>query len=446
MKFKTFTFGCLMLAMVATTLPAQTLTVLHMFTSINNPTNLDGANPYGDLVLSGDTLYGTAYGGGANGCGTIFLLNTNGSGFFVLHTLAGSSDGKNPVAGLLLAGDTLYGTAQSGGTNACGTIFALNTNGSDFFVLHTFTDSSDGKGPSAGLLLAGGTLYGTAQSGGTYGDGTLFSLSTNGSGFKVLHMFGSGLDGALPLGTLVLAGNTLYGTSLFGGTNRAGTVFSIKTNGWNFTVLHKFTSSSDGENPEAGLLLAGNTLYGTTCFGGTNGGNGTVFSLNTDGSDFNVLHTFTDGSDGGNPGCKLALSGDTLYGTTFIAGTVFSVKTNGADFTVLHTLNSAVEGSNPQAGLVLSGNTLYGTAVNGAWSGTVFSLSLPVPLLTIMPSGSNVILTWPTNAVRFNLQSTTNLVSPTVWTPVYPGSVVVNGQNTVTNPITGTQQFYQLSQ
>ena len=83
-------------------------------------------------------------------------------------------------------------------------------------------------------------------------------------------------------------------------------------------------------------------------------------------------------------------------------------------------------------------------------NGTVFSLSF-APQLTIIPSGANVILTWPTNVAGFDytgytLQSTTNLVSSAVWTTNSPAPVVVNGQNTVTNPISGTQQFYRLSQ
>src|ERR1039458_8524105 len=66
--------------------------------------------------------------------------------------------------------------------------------------------------------------------------------------------------------------------------------------------------------------------------------------------------------------------------------------------------------------------------------------------LTIIRSATNVILTWPANATGFTLQSTTNLVSPAVWTTVVPGPVVVNGNNTVTNPIFGSQKFYRLSQ
>src|SRR5439155_14845310 len=108
------------------------------------------------------------------------------------------------------------------------------------------------------------------------------------------------------------------------------------------------------------------------------------------------------------------------------------------------------DGATPVANLILSGNTLYGTTYGGGdlGDGTVFSISLPVtpPQLTISPSGADIILTWPTNAAGFTLQSTTNLVSPALWTTNSPVPVVVNGQNAVTNPISGTQQFYRLSQ
>jgi uncharacterized repeat protein (TIGR03803 family) len=118
----------------------------------------------------------------------------------------------------------------------------------------------------------------------------------------------------------------------------------------------------------------------------------------------------------------------------------------------LHSFTGGKDGANPEGALILSGNTLYGMArYGGAYSdGTVFSLSFP-PQLTITPSETNVILTWPTNYAGFDytgytLQSTTNLGSSAVWATNSPAPVVVNGQNVVTNSITGTQQFYRLIQ
>ena len=337
-----------------------------------------------------------------------------------------------------------------------------------FTILHSFTGGNDGIFPRAGLILSGNTLYGTTFGGGSSGNGTLFKVNTNGTGFTILHSFTAtpgfpspptNSDGAGPSAGLVLSGNTLYGTAFNGGSSGVGTVFAVHTNGTGFTTLHSFTAisgslgtNSDGADPAAGVILSGNTLYGTAVHGGSSG-DGTVFALNTNGTGFTNLHSFNGGSDGANPYAGLILSGHTLYGTadgggSSGVGTVFAVHTNGTSFTNLYTFTGGGDGSHPDAGLILSGNTLYGTARGGGSSGygTVFSLSLPPPpQLTIIRSGANVILTWPTNAAGFTLQSTTNLVSPAVWSTNSPGPVVADGQNAVTNPVSGPQKFYRLS-
>jgi len=457
---------------------AQTFTVLHSFTATPSPayTNSDGAIPQAGLVLSfsGKTLYGTARYGGSSARGTVFALNTDGTGFTNLHSFTGGSDGVGPSGSLILAGKTLYGTAQAGGSSGRGTVFALNTDGTGFTNLHSFTGASDGIGPSGGLTLAGKTLYGTAQGGGSSGAGTVFALNTNGAGFTTLYSFTGGSDGRTPFSGLILSNNTLFGTAYYGGSSGNGTVFALSTDGTWFTNLHSFTATSgypyytnsDGANPFAGLILSGDTLYGTASAGGSSG-NGTVFALNTNGTGFTTLYSFTAlagspsiNSDGAGPSAGLVLSGNTLYGTaqaggSLSGGTVFSLNINGTGFMTLYSFTKPSgpyppvnsDGADPFASLYLSGNTLYGTAYGGGSSGngTVFSLFIP-PQLTIIPSGANVILTWPTNAATFTLQSTTNLVSPAIWTNVSPGPVVVDRQNTITNPILGTQKFYRLSQ
>src|SRR2546425_3525237 len=96
----------------------QTFTTLHSFTANPSPyySNSDGANPYAGLITnsSGNTLYGTALFGGSWGAGTVFAVNTNGTGFTNLHSFA-YSDGANPATRLILSGNTLYGTANIGG-------------------------------------------------------------------------------------------------------------------------------------------------------------------------------------------------------------------------------------------------------------------------------------------------------------------------------------------
>ena len=422
---------------LATSVTAQTFTTLCSFTagntnSSNVYTNSDGAGPNA-LILSGNTLYGTAGGGGTNGNGTVFTVNTDGTGITNLHTFMAlsqiysgtNSDGAAPLARVILSGNTLYGTAQGGGTNGTGTVFAVHTDGTGFTNLYSFSadmdngngyyTNSDGFYPQAGLILSGNTLYGTASGGGGADNGTIFAVNTNGGGFKTLHSFsaspfGTNSDGANPVAGLILSGNTLYGTASGGGTNGFGTVFAFDTDSGTFKTLHSFSAAnstnssgyytnSDGESPQAGLVLSGNTLYGTASEAGGSG-EGTVFAIRTNGTDFKVLHSFT------------AFSGSQL--------------TNS-------------DGGAP-SGLILSGNNLYGTAAGGGTngSGTVFSITLPVPppQLTITLSRTNVILSWPAADTGFTLQSTTNLASP-AW-------ITVSGQFAVTNPITDAKMFFRL--
>jgi uncharacterized repeat protein (TIGR03803 family) len=465
---------------------AQTFTTLHSFTYS------DGINPYGGLILSGNTLYGTASAGansgGVNGNGTLFSVTTNGTNFTTLYSFTSdgspyytNSDGANPQASLFVSGNTLYGTASEGGTNGEGTVFAVNTNGTNFTTLYDFSGGNDGGFSYAGLILSGSTLYGTADIGGTNGEGAVFAVNTNSTGYTNLYSFTGGSAGSNPLAGLILASNRLYGTTSGGNGGGFGSVFAINTDGTSFTNLHSFTANSgypsytnkDGSNPEAGLILSGSTLYGTASQSGINGA-GAIFAVNTNGTGFTNLYTFTatsnsTNSDGANPRGGLIISGNTLYGTAFNgglfgSGTVFAVYTNGTGFTNLHsfTANNVFpytnsDGSHPEAELILSGNTLYGTAYEGGNQGgingygTVFSLSLgsasvSPPQLTITPSGTNVILTWPTNAAGFTLEFATNLVSPVVWSTNSTAPVVVNTNNVVTNTISGTQKFYRLSQ
>jgi uncharacterized repeat protein (TIGR03803 family) len=404
------TTGSLFMAAVNTN--AASFTNLYSFSALVSGTNSDGSNPYAGLVMSGNTLYGTTFTGGTNGLGTVFRVNTDGTGFTNLHNFTGS-DGISPMGALALSANTLYGTASQGGSPNTyrhvgnGTVFKLNTDGTGFTNLHSFS-GSDGMAPCAGLVLSGNSLYGTAwlQSTGYlyavfhYGCGTVFKVNTDGTGFTNLHNFdSSGSNGAYPHAGLVLSGNTLYGTTQFGGSYAYGgvgygTVFKVNTDGTGFTNVYSFSGASDGNNPvSAGLVLYGNTLYGTTLAGGTNGF-GNVYRVNTDGKGFTNLYSFTDyavtpfdtNSDGALPEAGLVMFGNTLYGTTTAGGsgtdgTMFRVNTDGTGYTNLHNFTAGKVGYNSYGGLVMSGNTLYGTAgtaqaVSSGNVGTVFALTL----------------------------------------------------------------------
>src|SRR5437667_269978 len=169
-----------------------------------------------------------------------------------------------------LYGTTLFGGPSfNGNPSGYGTVFKVDTSGNET-LLHAFTNEPDGANPYAGLVTdKRGNLYGATASGGAFGGGTVFKLDTTGTEI-VLHSF-SGTDGIQPQAGLVMdkAGN-LYGTTVFGGASGGGTVFKLDTTGTEI-VLHSF-SGADGLFPLAGLVMdeVGN-LYGTTDFGGSHG-------------------------------------------------------------------------------------------------------------------------------------------------------------------------------
>jgi uncharacterized repeat protein (TIGR03803 family) len=425
---------------------AQTFSKLYDFSR-----DTVGKTPAWQLVQGpGGVLYGQTFNGLGSSWGTIFGINTNGTGFTNVWSLS-YGEGAFPYGGVISSGNTLYGTASEGGTSY-GSVYAINpvTGFTDLYIF----SGNDGADPEAGLVLSGTTLYGTTQSGGTNGDGTIFAIQTDSTGFTNLYNF-SGLDGDAPEAAMILSGGRLYGTTYAGGTNTTGSVFAINTNGTGFTNLYSFTGFN-GYFPKGSLVLSGQTLYGTTLQGGTNG-NGEVFSLNTDGTGFTNLYSFRNAKDGANPYGGLVLSDRTLYGATYAGGTngygcIFSIHTDGTGFTDLYSFTNGADGANPEASLLLSGNTLYGTAYRGGTNdvGTIFSLTLPTsvspPSLTVHFSGTNLIVTWPDTASGYILESITNLASSGIWNTNSTAPAIVNGFYTVTNSVSGSKMFYRLSQ
>jgi uncharacterized repeat protein (TIGR03803 family) len=378
---------------------AATMPVAAQFTLLHSFSGEDGYFPVGSLTLSGSTLYGMTHEGGSSEKGTVFKINTDGTGFTLLHSFSGK-DGAFPNSSLTLSGSTLYGMTRGkqirdtllGKFENYGTVFKINTDGTGFTLLHSFS-VKDGAFPDEGsLTLSGSTLYGMTLDGGSSYMGTVFKINTDGTGFTLLHSF-SGSDGIGPFGSLTLSSSTLYGmtfgtnivvalfgTTIFGRVENNGAVFKINTDGTGFRVLHSF-SGKDGIGPRGSLTLSGSTLYGVTTQGGSSY-MGTVFKINTDGTGFRVLHTFS-GEDGAFPSGPLTLSGSTLYGITRIGGnsdmgTVFKINTDGTGFRVLHTF-SGEDGAYPVGYLTMSGSTLYGITREGGSSGngTVFSIAVP---------------------------------------------------------------------
>jgi uncharacterized repeat protein (TIGR03803 family) len=335
----------------------------------------DGQGPSAGLTIdSTGALYGTTYVGGNGclpygGCGTVFKLTPSGSAYSetVLYSFQHANDGAYPSAKVIVGSDgALYGTAEEQGAYGGGTVFKLKTSGSGFKVIYSFRGGTDGSNPVSGLLAQGkGALYGTTASGGPYDCGTslplrcgtVFELTPTRHGYseRVLYSFRGGTtDGQFPQSDLIAdKQGALYGTTHSGGTGSCtlsnppgcGTIFKLTPSGSGYreSLLYSFLGGTDGEYPGPGFLVddgkSAGHLYGGTFLGGNSAlcsnGCGTIFALNVSGSGYteSVLYRFKGAKDGANPYGALLLGPDhRLFGITGAGGsanrgTVFRLKT-----------------------------------------------------------------------------------------------------------------------
>ncbi len=261
----------------------------------------------------------------------------------------GTASGDYPSDGLLLSGTTLYGMTEEGGVNGLGNLFSVGMDGSNYQNVVSFTGiggAASGAIPVGSLIRSGTTLYGMTFGGGANGIGNIFAVGINGSNYQNLLSFtgtGGAASGQYPEDSLILNGTRLYGMTVLGGANGIGNIFSVGTNGSNYQDLISFTGTggtASGNVPFGSLILNGTTLYGMTYKGGGNG-YGNVFSAGTNGSNYQDLVSFT-GPSGGTatgetPSGSLTVSGTTLYGTTGGGGVnnkgiIFSVGTDGSNY------------------------------------------------------------------------------------------------------------------
>jgi len=347
---------------------AWTETVLYSFTGQNGT----GTGPVATPTLGPlERLFGTTYSGGASGWGIAFELTPPppAGGIWkesVLYNFPAVVDGTQVLAGLVIGPNgALYGTTWNGGAYDRGTAYELAPSGGGWTetTLYSFGGSSgDGSGPATSMVVGpDGAFYGTTAAGGTRGYGTVFELApptTPGGAWTetVLYSF-TGPDGYKPAAPLVFGSNgVLYGTTEEGGVPcitiaGCGVVFSLAPpttpgGAWTESVLYRFMGgSSDGALPKAGVVLGPNgSLLGTNLNGGTGPcyyldsavGCGSAFMLTPPtmpGSPWieTILHFFTRGQDGGEPGAMVRATDGALYGVTGIggtgqAGTIFHLK------------------------------------------------------------------------------------------------------------------------
>lgn len=363
----------------------------------------DGAQPKGSLVYDAgaEKLYSMTSIGGANDYGTVFEMDTDGSGYSVLHNFVGGvDDGWAPYGSLTLDPSTglLYGMANAGGDSDDGVVFSMDpaNPGGTFTLIHEFAGGiDDGEWPEGSLTLDAsvGKLYGMTYGGGDAGDGVVFSMDLDGNNHTLLHEFVGGADdGDSPKDSLILSGGKLYGMTSYGGDDDDGVVFSMNAaDGGDFTLLHEFSGGpADGEYTEGSLVMSGGKLYGMTMYGGTDD-NGAVFRMNPDGSGFNLLHSFDSAVDDGyNPYGSLIVNSGRLYGMTqnggsTWSGVIFSMGLNGSGYVIHHEFDATTpESGRPYGDLLAIGQGEFVGMTHENWSGhnygTVFAFDvIPEP-------------------------------------------------------------------
>lgn len=382
-----FAAGALWLA-AAPSASAANFKALRSF--CNDATCTDGANPTGSLFMDdAHNLYGTTEGGGAhNGGGTVYeLVNDSDTGTFHFRTLynfcnvVNCTDGETPVRNKLIMDEAgqIYGTTQSGGTAGNGTVFMLVPNAAHTHytqrVIHSFCEQFSGCEDGAGPV--GGLTYKGASTGASY-------------------------DGKSPL----------FGVTQLGGRKHLGVAFELIPNAdqshWTHRVIYFFCAVSkdctDGKTPVENLYVDSHSnVYGTTSAGGHNGV-GVVFRLVPTAHGHwaeTVMHDFCNDAncaDGKTPNAGLIadLAGN-VYGTTLSGGTsnetcpdgcgVLFKMTPAANTTVVHAFcaqDNCADGTQPSGLTIDSNNNIFGITNGGGAGGhgTIYEQNAAFVVLT----------------------------------------------------------------
>jgi uncharacterized repeat protein (TIGR03803 family) len=400
--------------------------VLHNFSS---PTDGDGLSSFSSSTDG--KLYGIGARGGANGYGVLFSLQKDGSVFTVLRAFTASdpeytafgnqpvTDGRVPP---LLHGGKIYFSTRSGGManmgaflsydpltdvlsnihdiqpgeagtaqcplvvngvltgkNAAG-MYSLHTDGSNFQQLNTVPAQ-----PQLVYSAYAAKLYLVAD-GGLYKNNQLFQTAEAGTNAMDIHDFGNTPTGYLPDGVVKGADGKIYGILTKGGTEGGGRLYSMNANGSGYQVIYDFTGNG-GQRPLGQLLYgADGRLYGVCTRSGISGlsENSVIYGVNTDGTGYSVLRIFNDATEGVLVPELAENTSGVLFGLTGIGGMsggrpgkIFRMNKNGTGYSVLKTFSASLsEGDGPQQAPVAYNGFLYGTTAGGGAfnAGVVFRI------------------------------------------------------------------------
>jgi uncharacterized repeat protein (TIGR03803 family) len=379
-----------------------------------NDAGIDGGFPVGGIIKgSSGKVYGTTSKGGANGTGTAFQLDANGSNFLKMADFNGTNGDDSRGSLIETANGKFIGMTFDGGSFNFGCIYEIDPAlpFPSTPIQKLALSSGLGTYPRGGIIKANnGKYYGLTSSGGVNNDGVLFEYNPNNNNYVKRYEFSSLISGSAPVGNLIQAANgNLYGYTSSGGANGGGVIFKYNPLDSSFTKIHDFTNAS-GISPEGTMCYnpANGLLYGMTKLGGTNA-RGVLFSINPLNNTYAALFNFGL-TNGDYPIGKLVLSDNgKLYGTTEFGGVndlgVFFEFTTGAN-TFLKLFDfSSVNGAKAPSELLL--------------------MNCAEPLITAQPINVN---SCPNNNVSFSLTASGTGLSYQ-W---YKNGVIIAGATSAT--------------
>ncbi|MHB8260217.1 MAG: choice-of-anchor tandem repeat GloVer-containing protein [Bacteroidia bacterium] len=298
----------------------------------------NGAYPYGSLISDGTFLYGMTYQGGSHNKGVVFKIKPNGTEYANLFDFDGASNGAYPYGNLISVGNFLYGTTFFGGANGDGTIFKIKPDGTGYAKLIDF-NYTNGSNPYGDLFYDGTFLYGMIN-GGTSNSGNIFKIKPDGTKFSELSTINSkSTNKNEPFYSLTYDGTYLYGMKSGSRTGTRSsdckTLFKIRLDASGYPDLLDSAINAKA-TPYGSLISDGTFLYGMTQSGGPNNA-GIIFKIKPNGTDYVKLLDFI-GTNGNNPQGSLLLNGGCLYGMTYGGGehnmgTIFKFQLDGAGIT-----------------------------------------------------------------------------------------------------------------
>ena len=350
-----------------------------------------------NVTVVGDMIYGVANGGtpesGFDG-GFIFKMKSDGTGFEILKNFVvtggkhgGWGEGMSPNSPLVVVDGMLYGTTMLGGTSAQGTVFKVSTNGTGFSIIKHFDGNPQGH-PNSGLTLQGKSLFGALAVATALDEGGIFRIDTNGLNYGVYSSRAVGASPLYPNAPPVVVGNKIYDTaalSLIGEDYGPGILWSVTTNDTSFTVMKSFPDNVLGSTPTE-VTEDGGWLYGisdsVSAFS-----RGSVYRVKTDGTEFQTLHAFSETNNAGyKPVSGLTVMEGMIYGATELGGAnnggaLYRMAVDGSGFSVIGSFSAGSGNPRNPYGLAVTADALFGAA-NSDITGVSTLFKMAVPAVT----------------------------------------------------------------